>query len=436
MSLQGATYTAQVLPPGQQGTIQTLDLMAKYVRDSQTDIGLIDFANGILSAFGVPARNDKAKIDAIFAYVKAAVTFRKDPYDAELVKDARRTLQTGYGDCDDIAVLLASLLACVGECPRFAVMKMTKGSPVWEHVYVEVQLGNQWLPLDTTRDPKQGKTYPGWESYYGEKAIYTIFQNGLPSGVGYANWNQFARHYTMGNLGDDFGDDGSGDFIDPNAGDPNLDFSSLDNTDWSGVLNDPGTFDPSAPLTQEESDLFDFLQTNFGGTPLYDPSLADVGIYQSSDGSTVFVNPDGTLSFQNSNGQYVGELINSAGNPVTAATVNQATAVKPPASSGGGGGGSSIPLGSAGGSKPSSSSSATSTQGIASLIDSISKAFTNIGKATGLVSPYAGYGNLTPQQAAALQLQASQGQLGLNASISPTTMLLIGGVALLLLSKK
>lgn len=429
MATQGATYTAQVLPPGQAGTVQTLDLMAKYVRDSQVDVGLIDFANTVLQAFNVPPRNDKAKIDAIFAYVKAAVTFRKDPYDAELVRDARRTLQAGCGDCDDIAVLLASLLACVGECPRFAIMKMSKNSPDWEHVYVEVQLGNKWLPLDTTRDPKQGKTYPGWESYYGQKAVYTIFQDGIPSTVGYANWPKFAHSMTMGRLGDDFsGDYSDGGSYDDSGYDPSMDFSDVN---WDDVSSDPGFFDPgtdpNAAITPEEDELFSFLQDNFGGTPLYDPSLADLGVYQSSDGSTVFVNPDGTLSFQNSAGQYIGQLVNSAGTPVTPATVSQATAVKPQSS--GGGSGASIPLSSAGGQPKPATSATSSTQSANSLIDTIAKAISSIGKATGLVNPYQG---LTAQQAAALKISQS----GVSASISPTTMLLIGGLALLFLSKK
>lgn len=459
MGLQGATYTAQALPPGQAGTIQTLALMAKYVQQSQTDLGLIDFANSILAAYKIPAHNDEAKINAIFCYVKSAVTFRKDPYDAELVKDPRRTLQSGYGDCDDIATVLAALLACVGECPRFAVMKMSKSSPTWEHVYAEVQLGDKWMSLDPTRNPKQGKTYPGWESFYGDKAIYTIFQDGLPPTVGAASWSKFARKFTMGKLGDDYdwfdgGDfSDSGDYSDPlDVGwDPSWGMAGDDGSGGAGQSGDSFDFgwDPSwgaigdADATGQYTNplgVTDFYEAD-GSYTVYSPD----GSYENWDAngnvsSLSEVNPDGSITYYDvrSGTSYTEDPYGNVSNQRAATPQQQAKAqavqkAGPGANSnGGGGGGSGFSLPSGGSGAQKAQAAASSTNSATSLLNSITKAVQGVvGAVTG--NPYPS--NLTPQQAAALRLQSGNGQLNAGLSLSPTTLLLIG-LGIYLVTKK
>lgn len=70
-----------------------------------------------------------SEIYAIYAYVDANIRYVKDPHDVELVKDPRRVVQTGQGDCDDIACLIASLCMAVGHECRFLVVGFETNTP-------------------------------------------------------------------------------------------------------------------------------------------------------------------------------------------------------------------------------------------------------------------------------------------------------------------
>lgn len=431
------SYTLSGLPDGRRGTEKTLCEMAKFVRTAVALPFFVDHARSIASQ--APAHNQRAQVKKIFEHVSQCMYYINDPVDVEWVQGAQHTEFTaGFGDCDDAAVLIASLCGSIGIICQFIVCGFDPTDNSYEHVWAQAWIepsqfdNGGWYDLDPCADPRTGNNVPG---YYAKGAtnfaVYPVWPE-LTTGLG-----DSLDDYSDGS--DDFYDFGSTGDYGGGGGDFNLD----DLFNFSGDTGTDSGFDPSAPLTAEEDQLFGWLQDNFGGQPLYNPSLQDLGIYQGSDGSTVLVNPDGTLSFQNSAGQLIGQLVDANGNPVSPSTISQTTGVKPQASSGGSGGGSgggmSIPSG--GAPKPATATTPTSTSStantIASLLNKASNAINSLvgGGTTGLhtvINPATGLPVLVNSAGQIVGSATATSTTGL----SGTTLLLLAvGAAFLLKGK-
>ena len=99
------------------------------------------------------------EIDAVFEKVKGDIEFRGEY--GETLQSPEATINLGAGDCDDQAVLAATMLASLGYETRFKTVAL-RGSPdELSHVYVEVRdkRTGRWLSVDPTVE----ESYPGWE---------------------------------------------------------------------------------------------------------------------------------------------------------------------------------------------------------------------------------------------------------------------------------
>lgn len=120
----GAPYrnVTVVQNPRLQDTLNVMIAKAKLARKS-----LRPLAEKIVAK--VEGGDYNSEIFAIYAWVDQNIRYVKDPHDVELVKDPRRLLETGQGDCDDIACLLASLCMAVGHECRFVVVGFQPNVP-------------------------------------------------------------------------------------------------------------------------------------------------------------------------------------------------------------------------------------------------------------------------------------------------------------------
>jgi transglutaminase-like putative cysteine protease len=86
---------------------------------------------------------------ALYHFVCRAVRYQRDPATVELVKTPRATLETGVGDCDDIATLLAALILLCGSQARFVTVGFRHHGP-FTHVYCEGldPRTKRWVALD------------------------------------------------------------------------------------------------------------------------------------------------------------------------------------------------------------------------------------------------------------------------------------------------
>lgn len=130
-------------------------------------------------ALGYPPSGDpnesRIEVQRVFDWIRRNVKFVNDPYlvvgwlrewqdavDCEVLTSPARlvTMQRMFGDCDDFAMLGKAMLRVCGIESLFVTVKADPANPdEWSHVYLDVLVGNDWVPFD----PSYGK-YVGWEA--------------------------------------------------------------------------------------------------------------------------------------------------------------------------------------------------------------------------------------------------------------------------------
>ncbi len=146
------------LPSGIAGTRATLDLMRQLVRRYKKSISIRQLAFAIIDRVR-GRKNFRAQVQAVHAYVQNNIAFVKDVAGVETLATPVKTLEFRKGDCDDQAVLLASLLESIGHPTRFVAIK-TKPFGPYVHVFTETRLGTVWVPLETTEQWPPGMGPP------------------------------------------------------------------------------------------------------------------------------------------------------------------------------------------------------------------------------------------------------------------------------------
>ena len=116
-----------------------------------------------------------AEQKALFNLVRANVRYVKDPLNADAFSAAGRVLATGAGDCDDLSIVLGSLLQAVGHEVRLVVVQ-TKDKPSWSHIFIQAKSDStgKWLTLDASVSKPAGWEPPGTSA---------VLRTGKPSGM-------------------------------------------------------------------------------------------------------------------------------------------------------------------------------------------------------------------------------------------------------------
>lgn len=85
----------------------------------------------------------------IYNFVKQHVKYIKDNAgNIEHVKNARRTLSDGFGDCEDLSILTASILACFDYKPFFVLANYNANDTTFTHVYTVVYVNGKRFVFD------------------------------------------------------------------------------------------------------------------------------------------------------------------------------------------------------------------------------------------------------------------------------------------------
>jgi hypothetical protein len=198
---------------GDAGVAQTIDQMRSLVDDALRDPSILRLAKDIVR--NVPAFEDYSEAQALYNYVRSNIRFTKDPVNKETLYPPAELLQIRSGDCDDISMLLGTLLMAVGYPAR--LMTVAANGDDFSHVYVEAQINGQWIPMDPARSDSQFGVAPPsftrarWWSLsdsaqgdlpgVGRLGHYQRFKSHV-SGIGsYGHVRTMGRHRTMGALG-------------------------------------------------------------------------------------------------------------------------------------------------------------------------------------------------------------------------------------------
>lgn len=152
----GGYVDAQPLLSGDAGVEQTIALMRELVDEALRDPSIIRLATDIVRP--VAAFDDYAEANALYEWVRSNIRFTKDPVNKEKLYPPAELLKIRAGDCDDISMLLATLLMAVGYPARLMTIAAPGSPDQFSHVYVEAEVpagSGQWIPVDPARADSQ-----------------------------------------------------------------------------------------------------------------------------------------------------------------------------------------------------------------------------------------------------------------------------------------
>jgi transglutaminase-like putative cysteine protease len=165
-AMQGITKAKlQFLPDWDDPALMTRETL-KVMREL-TLIGVHDPAMRLRAlniVADIPGKAWRWEIRRMLNWVRRNITYRLDATEVEQLCLGQRTLELGQGDCDDMSILLATLLMCIGHPCRFVAMGFGEpGDGEFSHVMVETLAAGDgpWISLDATEPEPMGWFPPG-----------------------------------------------------------------------------------------------------------------------------------------------------------------------------------------------------------------------------------------------------------------------------------
>lgn len=124
------------------------------VRHRAVDLTTRGFGDGT----GLQQKDFLGEAERLLAFVRDDIRYVKDIDGVETLHDPVTLLRLGAGDCDDKAILLASLLLSIGHTPRYIAVGFAPGE--YSHVWVQDYLNDQWVDLEPTEPIPFGQSIP------------------------------------------------------------------------------------------------------------------------------------------------------------------------------------------------------------------------------------------------------------------------------------
>lgn len=131
------------IPDFAAGNLETVRVMSGLARSRSIHPKVRQLALKILNQSGVASHNFIDEAKALADFVQENVRYVRDPLGVEQLHDPLYMIDqiiagTAQGDCDDQALLLASLLLAIGAQPFFAIVRYTQLSGAFNHIYTVV----------------------------------------------------------------------------------------------------------------------------------------------------------------------------------------------------------------------------------------------------------------------------------------------------------
>lgn len=143
------------LPAGRAGTIKTLGIMRALANEYKKNIKIRELALALTSEHA--QKDYMGSVRAIHNFVRDRIRFVPDVLGVETLQTPTKTLEYAAGDCDDKAVLAASLLLSIGRPVRYHAISFSPGK--FSHVFVDANINGHWVPMETTEPWPLGR-YP------------------------------------------------------------------------------------------------------------------------------------------------------------------------------------------------------------------------------------------------------------------------------------
>lgn len=123
---------------------QVVKGMTDYAHQGKQDLEIRGLVERICA--GIESGDYASELLAIYNWVYANIRYIRDIHDVEFVKWPRVTVQTGTGDCDDMATLLAAMCMAAGNPCQFVLVSFDGVMP--SHVYTQAATPTGFVILD------------------------------------------------------------------------------------------------------------------------------------------------------------------------------------------------------------------------------------------------------------------------------------------------
>lgn len=141
-----------------------IDLIFDEIEQGKADPVIRKILGAILQ--DVPERDYQGELQAIFNWVKKNLRYTHDPHRLELFQKPRRAIELKLVDCDDMAIIIGSMVQSIGYPLRLRVIGVSSNQP--EHIYALAGVPptennediQEWVAMDTTVDQPMGWEYP------------------------------------------------------------------------------------------------------------------------------------------------------------------------------------------------------------------------------------------------------------------------------------
>ncbi|MGH7596238.1 MAG: transglutaminase-like domain-containing protein [bacterium] len=149
------------IPKGYAGTLATVRHIIALIKAGVKDFCVRQTAIDILLANGIRPKDYRGEIAALFEWVKHNIRYTRDIHRVELLHTPRRMLELRAGDCDDMTILLATMLKSIGHPVRLVLVGFNPHKKkLFTHIYLEAYCKGWWIPLDPTMRHPMGWAPP------------------------------------------------------------------------------------------------------------------------------------------------------------------------------------------------------------------------------------------------------------------------------------
>lgn len=163
------------VPAGRPGTLHVARIIGRMILAGARDFVVRQRAIQIFRESGVPPKDRRGEACALFRWVQGNVRYTRDILHLELLHTPRRMLELRAGDCDDMTILLGSMLRATGHPVRIVLCGFRRDQPhAYSHIYPEVQVRGRWIALDATMPHP-----PGWAPPAVWKRTCLVTEKGL-----------------------------------------------------------------------------------------------------------------------------------------------------------------------------------------------------------------------------------------------------------------
>ena len=133
--------------------MHTARLIRRLIGEWRTRPEVMQAATSII--YTQPEKDEHSEAARLFEWVRGSVRYVRDVAGLETLASPGATLRRLSGDCDDQVTLLGALLESVGYPVRLIITAYQRPGE-WEHIYLEVLLGGEWVPMDATEHQPMG----------------------------------------------------------------------------------------------------------------------------------------------------------------------------------------------------------------------------------------------------------------------------------------